>query len=101
MQKNKVNDNIQIVMPIGYQQTVEFYSPTYDTNLKKESITPDLRSTIYWNPNVQTDSLGMARVSFYTADSKTDYNVVIEGICKSGYIIFSNEKNISRRNGMY
>lgn len=101
VQKNKVNDNIQIVMPIGYQQTVEFYSPTYDTNLKKESITPDLRSTIYWNPNVQTDSLGMARVSFYTADSKTDYNVVIEGICKSGYIIFSNEKNISRRNGMY
>lgn len=46
VQKNKMNTNIQIVTPIGYQQSVEFYSPMYDTKAKKESITPDLRSAI-------------------------------------------------------
>ena len=101
VQRNKMNTNIQIVMPIGYQQTIEFYSPAYDTKVQKESITPDLRSTIYWKPNVQLDSMGMAHISFYTADSPTDYGVVIEGICASGYIIFSNEKNISRHNDVH
>lgn len=97
VQRNKLNSNIQTVLPVGYQQTVEFYSPMYDTKAKKESATPDLRSTIYWNPNVQVDSSGMAQVSFYTADSATDYGVVIEGICTSGCIIHSDEKEFSRR----
>lgn len=97
VQRNKLNSNIQTVLPVGYQQTVEFYSPMYDTKAKKESATPDLRSTIYWNPNVQVDSSGMAQVSFYTADSATDYGVAIEGICTSGCIIHSDEKEFSRR----
>lgn len=96
VQKNKINTNIQIVTPIGYQQTVEFYSPVYDIKRKKESATPDLRSTIYWNPNVQTNSSGIAHISFYTADSTTDYGVVIEGTCTSGCIIYSSREKIAR-----
>lgn len=92
VQKNKMNTNIQIVTPIGYQQTVEFYSPMYDTKAKKESITPDLRSTIYWNPSVQVDSSGTAHISFYTADSHAEYGVVIEGTTSQGYLIYSANK---------
>lgn len=40
---------MQTITTLGYQQTVEFYSPAYDTEAKKESVKPDLRSTIYWN----------------------------------------------------
>lgn len=96
VQRNKMNSNIQTILPVGYQQTVEFYSPAYDTPVKKESATPDLRSTIYWNPSVQTDSSGRARISFYTADTATDYGVVIEGVCASGCLIYSGEAVISR-----
>ncbi len=101
VQKNKMNSNIQTIASVGYQQTVEFYSPAYDTKAKKESITPDLRSTIYWNPNVQVDESGTAHVSFYTADSAADYGIVIEGVCTSGNLIYSGEKVISRHSDSY
>lgn len=101
IQKNKLNNNIQTIASIGYQQTVEFYSPVYDTKVKKESLTPDLRSTIYWNPSVQVDESGTVHVSFYTADSAADYGVVIEGVCTSGNLIYSGEKVISRHSDSY
>ena len=101
VQKNKMNSNIQTIASVGYQQTVEFYSPAYDTKAKKESITPDLRSTIYWNPNVQVDESGTTHVSFYTADSAADYGIVIEGVCASGNLIYSGEKIVSRHNASY
>lgn len=101
VQKNKMNSNIQTIASVGYQQTVEFYSPAYDTKAKKESTTPDLRSTIYWNPSVQVDESGTAHVSFYTADSAADYGVVIEGVCTSGNLIYSGEKIVLRHNASY
>lgn len=101
VQKNKMNSNIQTIAGIGYQQTVEFYSPAYDTKAKKEFTTPDLRSTIYWNPSVQVDESGTAHVSFYTADSAADYGIVIEGVCASGNLIYSGEKIVSRHNASY
>lgn len=92
---------MQTIAGIGYQQTVEFYSPMYDTKVNKDSTVPDLRSTIYWNPNVQVDSSGIVHASFYAADSATDYGVVIEGICTSGCFIYSNEQEISRHSDSY
>lgn len=101
VQKNKMNSNMQTIKTLGYQQTVEFYSPAYDTEAKKESVKPDLRSTIYWNPSVQVDESGTVHVSFYTADSAADYGVVIEGVCTSGNLIYSGEKVISRHSDSY
>lgn len=101
VQKNKMNSNMQTITTLGYQQTVEFYSPAYDTEAKKESVKPDLRSTIYWNPSVQVDESGTVQVSFYTADSAADYGVVIEGVCTSGNLIYSGEKVISRHSDSY
>ncbi len=40
--------NLKTVMPLGYQEPVSFYSPKYDTVLRKESKNPDLRTTIHW-----------------------------------------------------
>lgn len=50
----------------------------------KNNVNPDLRTTIYWNPRLQTDSLGNVDVSFYTADPANDYRVVLEGVTKDG-----------------
>jgi len=88
-----INDNrtesahIKIMMPLGYQQPVEFYAPKYDTSEKVNAFTRDLRTTIHWQPVVQTDSRGVASFEFYTADEQTSYTVVIEGLAEDGSII--------------
>lgn len=63
----------------GYFTAREFYVPNYEAPTEIEKIRPDLRTTIYWNPQVRTDSLGAAKVSFFTADAPTRYKVIVEG----------------------
>jgi uncharacterized protein YfaS (alpha-2-macroglobulin family) len=46
----------------------------------------DLRSTIYWNPNVNTDLKGTANFSFFNASTPGKYRVTIEGIDAFGNI---------------
>jgi hypothetical protein len=81
--------NIRTTMPLGYQEPAEFYSPRYETEESRETGPPDLRTTIYWNPDVKVSAKGEASFDFYTADSPVDYSVVIEGITDDGLIIRS------------
>jgi len=69
-------------MPKGYYQAREFYTPDYDdpkTNTRK----PDLRTTIFWQPNVVVKS-GKAAFEYFNADGKGPYQVTIEGIDADG-----------------
>jgi len=79
--------NIKPAMPLGYQLPVEFYSPKYDTQEKIDDSKPDLRTTIYWKPNVITDDKGNAKLDFYTADDSGTYSVIIEGVSEDGRLI--------------
>jgi TonB-dependent SusC/RagA subfamily outer membrane receptor len=79
--------HIKTILPLGYQTPVEFYAPKYDTPAKQRAQTPDLRTTIHWQPVVRTDSVGVASFEFYTADEPTPYTVVIEGMANDGRII--------------
>ena len=79
--------NIKPAMPLGYQLPVEFYSPKYDTQEKIDDSKPDLRTTIYWKPNVITDDRGNAKLDFYTADDPGTYSVIIEGVSEDGKLI--------------
>ena len=75
------------ILPItlqGYQKTREFYSPKYESNVTYNH--PDLRSTIYWKPELTTDKDGNASFDFYNADGTGNYRVVIEGIDDKGNI---------------
>jgi hypothetical protein len=67
----------------GYSQEREFYSPAYDKENELNSL-PDLRSTIYWKPNVVTATDGKANLNYFTADESGTYRVVIEGINLDG-----------------
>lgn len=95
-ERNTINNNIQTLNPIGYQQTVEFYSPTYETEVDKQSPTPDLRTTVFWQPDVRLDNEGKASATFYAADSSTTYEVIIEGLSELGHLIFSVDNIIER-----
>jgi len=88
--------NIKMLNPLGYQKPAEFYSPRYDTQEEKNRWNPDMRTTIYWNPNVHILSSGEASFDFYTADASTTYTIVIEGITPEGSIIQKVQK-ISRK----
>ena len=79
--------NIKQLIPLGYQLPVEFYSPKYDTQASINDPKPDLRTTIYWKPNVITDADGNAKLDFYTADDPATYSVIIEGVSDDGKLI--------------
>lgn len=70
--------------PQGYHQTREFYVPRYEIARNLRDKTPDLRSTVYWNGNIQTGSDGSASLSFFTADPAADYMIIMEGISAGG-----------------
>ena len=72
--------SIQVVAPEGYCVRKEFYVPDYDEPERKQDKTPDLRTTIYWNPVIHTDPDGKAEVSFFTADNTGTYSYILEGI---------------------
>ncbi len=67
----------------GYQVRKEFYSPLYDTPDSRKTIQPDLRTTLFWAPNIQTDKEGIANVSFYNHDRITRVKIKAEGITDS------------------
>lgn len=85
--KNKLSGNIsEFIKLLGYQNPVEFYSPKYDTSELENQ--PDLRATIFWEPNVAVNNNGEASFDFYSADAETTYSVVIEGISEYGHLIY-------------
>ncbi len=76
--------SIATVTPLGYKKPAAFYQPAYDVPEVYKQPKPDLRTTIYWDPEVRTDSLGRARVSFFAADRPADYDVILEGVTEKG-----------------
>jgi len=48
------------------------------------SVTPDFRSTIYWNPSIKTDKKGKATFTFYASDDIGPITIKIEGTTSRG-----------------
>jgi hypothetical protein len=71
---------LKIYKPEGYCVRKDSYIPAYDNPEIKQNPTPDLRTTICWDPVVETNETGEAEISFYTADQVTTYSYVMEGI---------------------
>ena len=44
----------------------------------------DLRSTIFWKPNIVTDATGRATVEFVNSDVAGTYRAVVEGLDLKG-----------------
>lgn len=75
------NPSMASYLPRGFDTAKEFYAPVYDAN----SRIPDFRSTVYWNPGV-TVANGKGKISFFNADIKGVYRVVVEGINGDGLL---------------
>ena len=69
----------------GYSVIRQFYSPDY---LMKTEDKKDLRTTLYWNPEVITKP-GQEKVllTWYNNDISTAFRVVIEGMTEDGRLV--------------
>lgn len=76
--------NIIDLTPLGYVKERKFYVPRYDTPERRA--VNDIRSTVYWNPDVNTDADGRVQLNYYNADGRGTYRVVIEGVDEQGNI---------------
>lgn len=80
---NLYTPGIVTYSPQGFYEISEFTSPNYSEQGANNS-SPDLRSTIYWNPNITTDDNGDATFDFYTADQNGRYLIIVEGVDLKG-----------------
>lgn len=67
----------------GYYTARVFYSPKYNQD-NEDAEKPDLRTTIYWQPNITTDVNGEAILKFYNADQQTSIRATVEGVTDNG-----------------
>lgn len=67
----------------GFYKARTFYSPKYSAANANNTI-PDYRTTIFWEPNIVTNSAGEASFSYFNADTRGIYRVTIEGIDANG-----------------
>jgi protocatechuate 3,4-dioxygenase beta subunit len=80
----RVTPGTYLYKTLGFTLPKQFYSPKYTVSNKNASMGTDLRSTIDWAPNIITDSMGKANLSFYSADKPGSYNLIIEGTDLNG-----------------
>ena len=59
-----------------------FPAPNYQARYDGPRV--DFRETIFWQPSVQTDQSGQAKVTFYLSDAVTSFRATAEGISTGG-----------------
>jgi len=68
----------------GYTAIRQFYSPNYET-ISDDNDKKDLRTTLYWNPNVvTTPGKNKVILTFFNNDFTNGFRVIIEGMTAGG-----------------
>lgn len=70
----------------GFSESIEFYSPNYETLSNQDWVIPDNRSVIHWSPDIQLDKSGEHTLEFYNDDYIGEVSVIVETISKDGKI---------------
>src|SRR5688572_1911322 len=69
----------------GYSVTKSFPSPDYSIAEKK---TEDIRSTLYWDPNIILDGeTKELKISFYNSDHAKKFRIVLEGFANDSKLV--------------
>ena len=76
------NLNKRLTTVDGYSRPYEFYAPEYPDGPVFGDV--DYRRTLYWNPNVITDTEGQATVEFYNNSITRHFNISAAGMTSSG-----------------
>lgn len=73
----------------GSLHVLEGISPTLFSTAKPpaQKRVPDLRSLLYWNPLVQTDSTGVVNFNYHTSDIPGTYFIRVMGTTDTGHMV--------------
>jgi hypothetical protein len=82
----KHTPGVYVYKPLPVSWPVQFYAPRYAVKENAPGGLHDLRSTIYWQPNLVTDKQGRGETSFYSADKPSTYTVILQGSDMNGNI---------------
>ncbi|MDB5129459.1 hypothetical protein [Mucilaginibacter sp.] len=82
------NDKNNKMLPLaGYTPVKDFFSPDYATAVNAPSA-PDLRTTLYWNPNIILDKGKQEYlIKFYNNDVTRKFKIVLEGMNFDGKLV--------------
>ncbi|MDO9581094.1 MAG: Plug domain-containing protein, partial [Bacteroidales bacterium] len=67
----------------GYHEPRIFYSPKHHTTLESD-YKPDLRTTLFWEPNIKVDNNKDVFLNYFNADNSSIIRVIVEGITTNG-----------------
>ncbi len=89
------------VQVTGFTKTRSFYSPDYSNS--KLDIKQDNRSTLYWNPIINTNKEGKAQVTFYNSTNCSLLRAEAVGLSYAGQpgntrIVFGKEHEVVENN---
>ncbi|NMR34315.1 hypothetical protein HIO71_08845 [Chryseobacterium aquaticum] len=74
----------------GYDKEEPFNNTMYE-NVPQTDLAKDTRSTLYWNPNLQKDDTGSAKIKFYNNDEAKEFKVIIIGFDQEDTPLYYNE----------
>ena len=87
----EIDPSVMMINYDGMQLHRTFFSPDYKR--KNNLRIPDLRNTLYWQPNITQSTKDKVTLQFYTGDVKGAFRVVVNGISDAGDV-FTTEKTI-------
>jgi hypothetical protein len=67
----------------GFNEPRIFYSPRHHTTLLKD-YKPDLRTTLFWEPNIKVENNKDYVLNYYNADNSAKIKITVEGITSNG-----------------
>jgi hypothetical protein len=80
-------DKLSFVEYKGYSISKEFYAPDYN-NKEIRQPASDNRTTLYWNPDVYTDTeTTSVKLNFFSNDFSKKFKIVVEGFDAAGKLI--------------
>lgn len=72
----------------GYNEPRIFYSPKHSSSLESD-YQPDLRTTLYWKPNIKLTSNKDFFLKYFNSDNSSNIDIIVEGITTTGIPISS------------
>ncbi|MBK7626134.1 MAG: carboxypeptidase-like regulatory domain-containing protein [Bacteroidales bacterium] len=72
----------------GYDTPRIFYSPKHTSKFQTGQL-PDMRSTLYWFPDIKVVTNQDYLIKFYNADVSSTYKIIVEGMTSGGIPVTS------------
>ena len=79
----------------GYHEPRIFYSPKHSSPLESD-YKPDLRTTLFWEPNIKVENNKDLYVNYFNADNSSTIKVIVEGITSSGIPVTARTEYVVR-----